>query len=159
MDFLTTDLCDEFSDDLQVATPMFKSYGGKSKFFGEIQTIKVFEDNSLVRDVLGENGEGKVLVVDGGGSLRCALLGDQLGELAVKNSWQGVIIYGCMRDSVAINALDLGVRAIDTHPLKSVKKGVGDHQLPVTFAGVTFRPGEYVYVDEDGIMTAQKPLF
>lgn len=159
MDFLTTDLCDEFSDDLQVASPMFKSYGGKSKFFGEIQTIKVFEDNSLVRDVLGENGEGKVLVVDGGGSLRCALLGDQLGELAVKNSWQGVIIYGCMRDSVAINALDLGVRAIDTHPLKSVKKGVGDHQLPVTFAGVTFRPGEYVYVDEDGIITAQKPLF
>lgn len=159
MDFLTTDLCDEFSDDLQVASPMFKSYGGKSKFFGEIQTIKVFEDNSLVRDVLGENGDGKVLVVDGGGSLRCALLGDQLGELAVKNGWQGVIIYGCMRDSVAINALDLGVRAIDTHPLKSVKKGVGDHQLPVTFAGVTLRPGEYVYVDEDGIITAQKPLF
>ncbi|WP_022654614.1 ribonuclease E activity regulator RraA [Aquaspirillum serpens] len=158
MDFLTTDLCDEYSDTLQVATPMFQSYGGHTRFCGEIQTVKVFEDNSLVREALAQPGHGKVLVVDGGGSLRCALVGDQIGELAVKNGWAGIIVYGCIRDSVAINALPIGVRALNTHPLKSVKKGAGDHQLVLTFAGVTFRPGQIVYVDEDGVIVSPKPL-
>lgn len=156
--FLTTDLCDEFSNQLQIATPMFQAYGGSARFSGIIHTLKVFEDNSLVREVLSQNGQGRVLVVDGGGSLRCALLGDQIAELAVKNEWAGVVIYGCIRDSEAINALPIGVRALNTHPLKSVKKGVGDDNIPVTFAGVTFRPNDYIYVDPDGIITSTTPL-
>jgi RraA family protein len=99
--FLTTDLCDAHEDRLQVAEPLFQRYGGTPRFAGQIVTLKLFEDNSLVREALGEDGHGKVLVVDGGGSLRCALLGDQLGELAVKNGWAGVLVYGCIRDSVA----------------------------------------------------------
>lgn len=156
--FLTTDLCDAHSDQLQIAQPIFQAYGGVRRFHGVMRTLKVFEDNSLVREALAQPGSGQVLVVDGGGSLRCALLGDQIAELAVKNHWAGIVIYGCIRDSEAINGLPLGVRALNTHPLKSIKKGVGDDHLPVTFAGVTFRPDEYIYVDSDGIIVSAKPL-
>lgn len=157
MDFQTADLSDAH-DDARVATPMFKRYGGAARFAGEIVTLKLHEDNSVVREAFSEPGAGKVLVVDGGGSLRCALVGDQLAELAVKNGWAGAIVYGCIRDSVAIGGLPLGVRALDTHPKKSVKKGVGDKNVPVTFAGVTFVPGEFAYVDEDGILVSAKSL-
>ena len=111
MSFLTTDLYDANEGKVAVLQPMLKSYGGKPRFAGQIVTLKLYEDNTLVREVLGEAGAGKVLVVDGGGSLRCALLGDQIAELAVKNQWEGVVIYGCIRDSVAIAALPLGVRS------------------------------------------------
>ncbi|MBV5277330.1 ribonuclease E activity regulator RraA, partial [bacterium] len=117
---------------------------------GQIVTLKLFEDNSLVRVAFAEEGKGKVLVIDGGGSLRCALVGDQLAILAQKNGWEGVMVYGCIRDSVDINQTDIGVRALNTHPLKSVKKGVGERDLAVTFGGVTFSPGEWLYADEDG---------
>ncbi|MFO0692227.1 MAG: ribonuclease E activity regulator RraA [Polyangiales bacterium] len=157
MAFQTADLSDAH-DDVRVASPMFKRYGGAPRFAGEIVTLKLHEDNSLVREAFSEAGAGKVLVVDGGGSLRCALVGDQLAELAVKNGWAGAIVYGCIRDSVAIDGLPLGVRALDTHPKKSVKKGAGDKNVPVTFAGVTFVPGEFVYVDEDGILVSAKSL-
>lgn len=158
MDFKTTDLCDEFSDRLQVAEPIFGDYGGAVMFSGSIVTLKVFEDNSLVRTVLEEPGGGRVLVVDGGGSMRCALVGDQLAELAEENDWAGVIVNGCIRDSAAITEIPIGVKAVGVHPLKSVKRGVGERDIPVRFAGVIFHPGYYVYADEDGLLVSEKPL-
>jgi regulator of ribonuclease activity A len=159
----TTDLLDNNEDlirqaQLRIIAPMFQRYGGKTSFAGKVVTLKLFEDNSLVRTLLGEPGAGKVLVVDGGGSLRCALLGDQLAELAVKNGWEGLVVYGCIRDSAAINALPLGVRALDTHPLKTVKKNIGERDIPVTFGGVTIKPGEWLCADEDGIIVSTTPL-
>jgi regulator of ribonuclease activity A len=162
MSVQTADLCDQYEAELgttvRVVAPMFRSYGGHPAFAGQIVTLKLFEDNSLVREALGEDGRGKVLVVDGGGSLRCALVGDQLAVLARKNGWEGIVVYGCIRDSAAIGEIDLGVRALATHPQKSIKKGVGDRNLAVTFGGVTFRPGEWLYADLDGVMVAGRPL-
>ena len=162
MEFSTADLCDTFDGqpetDLRVADPLLNAFGGRPRFAGQIVTLKIFEDNSLVRTALGEPGKGKVLVVDGGGSLRCALLGDQLGDLAVRNGWEGIVINGCIRDSAVIDAQDLGVRALDTHPRKSVKRGVGERDLAVSFAGIVFRPGEWLYADDDGLLVSAKPL-
>ncbi|MBK8509663.1 MAG: ribonuclease E activity regulator RraA [Candidatus Competibacter sp.] len=159
MDFKTTDLCDEFSDRLQIAEPLFGDYGGETMFYGAIATLKVFEDNSLVRTALEEPGKGRVLVVDGGASMRCALLGDQLADLAEENDWAGVVVNGCIRDSAAIAEIDIGVKALAVHPLKSVKRGVGERDVPVRFAGVQFVPGHYIYADEDGLIVSEKPLF
>jgi regulator of ribonuclease activity A len=160
---LTTDLLDANdalieNEQLRVLSPMFRCYGGNTAFAGEIVTLKLFEDNSLVRALLAEPGTGKVLVVDGGGSLRCALLGDQLAALAVKNGWEGVVVYGCIRDSAAIRTMPLGVRALNTHPLKTVKKNVGERDVPVTFGGVTLKPGEWLCADEDGVIVSSTPL-
>ncbi len=162
MSFTTPDLCDAneaaIGHTLRVVAPMFKAYGGRARFCGRIHTLKIFEDNSLVREALGQPGQGKVLVVDGGGSLRCALVGDQLAVLAQKNGWEGIVVYGCIRDSAEINRTNLGVRALDTHPQKSIKKGVGDQNIDVTFGGVTFKPEEWIYVDEDGVVVSTTPL-
>jgi regulator of ribonuclease activity A len=154
----TTDLCDNYPDKVRIAEPGFSDFGGLTGFYGKIQTIKCFEDNSFVRKALEQNGEGKVLVVDGGGSMRCALLGDMLGELAVKNKWKGIIIYGCIRDSAAMEHLELGVKALDTMPLKSNKRNEGQENIPVRFSGVDFIPGEFVYCDEDGIIVSKEEL-
>lgn len=162
MTFKTPDLCDEFEAELgktvRIVAPMFQRYGHRSSFSGEIVTLKIFEDNSLVREAFAENGQGKVLVIDGGGSLRCALVGDQLAILAQKNGWEGVVVYGCIRDSGDINGIDIGVRALNTHPQKSIKKGVGDRDIAVTFGGVTFNPDEYLYADEDGVLVSSRRL-
>jgi len=162
MSFKTPDLCDEFEGEigksLRIVAPMFQRYGARTAFCGEIVTLKIFEDNSLVRTAFAENGKGKVLVIDGGGSLRCALVGDQLAILAQKNGWEGVVVYGCIRDSGDINGIDIGVRALNTHPQKSIKKNVGDRDIAVTFGGVTFNPGEWLYADEDGVLVSSRPL-
>ena len=158
MSFLTTDLYDAHEGRVAVLEPMLKSYGGKPRFSGQIMTLKLYEDNTLVREMLAEPGAGKVLVVDGGGSKRCALLGDQIAELAVKNQWEGVVIYGCIRDSVAIAALPLGVRALDTNPKKSVKRNEGTRDLVLNFAGVDFTPGHWLYADEDGVLLSPVAL-
>ena len=121
-------------------------------------TVKCFEDNSRVKELLATPGDGRVLVVDGGGSLRCALLGDMIAESAVNQGWAGVIVYGCIRDVDAIAELELGVQALASIPLKSVRKGVGEVDVPVTFGGITFRPGEYVYADNNGVITAPHAL-
>lgn len=158
MVFKTTDLCDAHDGKLRVLTPMFRSYGANIAFSGQIATVKVHEDNALVRQALSQDGRGKVLVVDGGGSMRCALVGDQLAELAHRNGWQGIVVYGCIRDSAAINRISIGVRALNANPLKSLKKGAGDSNVPVTFGGVTFTPGHYLYADEDGIVVSESAL-
>ena len=158
MDFLTADLCDANEDKVRVVEPMFSSFGGRAAFSGRIATLKLFEDNSLVRKALQSPGEGRVLVIDGGGSLRRALVGDQLAAIAVTNGWSGIVVYGCIRDSRAIGEMDIGMFAIDTHPMKTVKHNVGDADLPVTFGGVTFTPGEWLYADEDGVIVSATEL-
>ena len=158
MEFQTADLCDENMDTIRVADPLFRSFGEKKCFGGRIHTVKVHEDNVFVKEILATQGSGKVLVVDGGGSLRCALVGDIIAQSAANNGWEGVIVYGCIRDSGVIESIDIGIKALATHPLKSIKHGRGDKQLPVTFAGVTFTPDEYVYADTDGIILSKTPL-
>ena len=158
MNIQTADLCDTHEDGLAVVAPMFASYGGRPSFGGPISTLKIFEDNSFVRKALESAGRGRVLVIDGGASMRCALVGDQLAELAVKNGWAGIIVYGCIRDSKAIGEMDLGVFALGTHPRKTVKRNVGEVDVPVSFGSVTFQPGHYVYADEDGVVVSAQPL-
>ena len=162
MSFTTPDLCDAneaaIGHTLRVVTPMFKAYGGRARFCGRIHTLKIFEDNSLVREALGQPGQGKVLVVDGGGSLRCALVGDQLAVLAQKNGWEGIVVYGCIRDVDVIAQTDLGVQALASHPMKTDKRGIGDLNVAVTFGGITFRPGEFVYADNNGIIVSPQAL-
>ena len=158
MSHATTDLSDAHPDAIQVAEPMFRDFGGQRAFHGAIATVKLFEDNALVRSILETPGAGRVLVVDGGGSMRCALLGDQLAELAVRNGWAGVVVHGCIRDSEAIAQLPLGVKALATHPLKSIKRGEGQREIPVRFAGVHFRPGAWLYADDDGLIVSEQPL-
>lgn len=163
-DFVTCDLLDDYpSKDLQVMTPcldgkFFKSYGARQSFAGQIVTVKCFEDNSRVKELLSTDGTGKVLVVDGGASMRCALMGDLIAESAVKNHWNGVVIYGCVRDVDAIAQLDLGVHALAAIPQKSTRKGVGEVDLTLQFGGVIIRSGDYIYVDNNGMVLSREAL-
>ncbi|GAA5180200.1 ribonuclease E activity regulator RraA [Niveibacterium umoris] len=163
MTFQTTDLCDAnegllAEGRLRVLEPHFRHFGGRQRFSGPISTLKLFEDNSFVRKQLEQPGYGRVLVVDGGGSLRCALLGDQLAEMAVRNAWGGVLVYGCVRDTAAIGTLDLGVMALAPHPQKSLKRNVGEIDVTIAFGGVRLHPGEWLYADEDGVLVSETPL-
>jgi regulator of ribonuclease activity A len=155
----TADIYDEYGDQVQVLTPMFTDYGKKRVFSGPVSTLKVHEDNTLVREALEEEGKGRVLVVDGGGSLRCALVGDMLAKLGVENGWEGIIVYGCIRDSAVISNMDIGVKALNTNPRKSVKKGIGERDIEIEIANTCFRAGAYVYADEDGVLLANEKLF
>lgn len=158
MENLTPDLCDEYPDLVELVEPLFSSFGGRIAFGGEIVTVKCFEDNSLVKEELAKPGVGKVLVVDGGASMRRALMGDMIAEGAVKNGWEGVVIYGCIRDVDVIMEMDLGVQAINTIPMKTDKRGEGQLNIPVTFGGVTFKPGAYVYADNNGVIISPQAL-
>lgn len=152
-----TDLCDSHPD-VRIVEPLFRDFGGNTAFHGAIATLKVFEDNSLVREALEQPGFHRVLVVDGGASLRCALLGGQLATLAERNGWSGVIVNGAVRDTRELAAARVGIKALAPHPKKSNKQGKGERDVPVTFGGVTFSPGDHVYADEDGIIVSEKPL-
>jgi len=166
MNFKTADICDELCDNspnnqcdfAQVTGNSFISYGGKSRFYGEIVTLKLFEDNQLVRDQVNSEGTGKVLVIDGGASMRRALLGDMLASKALQNGWNGILINGCIRDSVDMATMPIGVMALGTHPHKTEKKGVGEVNVSVSFAGLNFEPADFIYIDEDGIVLSEKPL-
>jgi regulator of ribonuclease activity A len=158
VDFRTADLCDAHEGGIRVCDPLFRDFGGRRRFAGPAAVLKCFEDNSLVKAALDEPGEGRVLVVDAGGSLRCAMLGDLLAATAVANGWCGVVVHGCIRDSAEIAGMPLGVKALGTHPRRSEKRGEGQRDVPVTFAGVTFRRGDWVYCDEDGVVVASGPL-
>ncbi len=158
MKYVTPDLCDAYPDLVRVVEPMFQNLGGRDSFGGQIVTVKCFEDNSVVKEQVGKDGKGKVLVVDGGGSMRAALLGDMLAEQAAKNGWEGILVYGCIRDVDVIMETSLGVQALGTHPKKTDKRGIGDLNVPVTFGGVTFVPGEYLYADNNGVIVSAEPL-
>jgi regulator of ribonuclease activity A len=156
--FATADLCDAHPEQVRVADAVFRDYGGLQRFAGSIDTLQVFEDNKLIAEALGTPGHSRVLVVDGGGSLRTALVGGRLAAMAHTNGWAGVVLNGCIRDSVEIREIDIGVRALATSPLRGGKKGTGNRGVKVTFAGLTFTPGQYLYADEDGIIVADRSL-
>jgi regulator of ribonuclease activity A len=158
MSFSTCDLCDEFPDRVRVVEMALGDFGARTQFSGRIVTIKCHEDNSLVRELVAQPGKGNVLVIDGGGSLRRALLGDMLAEKAVTNGWEGIVIHGAVRDVEVMKGMDIGIRALGTTPLKTDKKGIGERDLAVRFGGVDFVPGEYLYADENGIITSTTAL-
>ncbi|EKX32355.1 hypothetical protein GUITHDRAFT_98616 [Guillardia theta CCMP2712] len=167
--FATADICDSYGLDVskissdhgvKVIDPSlnFKNFGGQSEFCGSIVTIKAYESNPLVRATLQEDGNGRVLVVDAGGSTRCAMLGGNLAEIGEKNGWAGIVVYGCIRDSKEISNICIGVKALNTHPVKSHKDEKGVRDVPLHFGGVTIRPGDYMYSDSDGILIMPGPV-
>ena len=156
--FSTADLCDEHGDMVQVADPIFRDFGGAISFSGPITTVKVFDDNTSVRALLETPGAGRVLVVDNDGSLRCALVGDRLAQLACDNGWAGIVVNGCVRDSVALASLPIGVKALATVPRRSEKNAAGQVDVPVIFAGLSFEPGLVLYADADGVILAARRL-
>lgn len=163
MSFATTDLCDAneaalASGALRVLEPVFHHFGGLTRFAGPAATLKIFEDNTLVRSRLEEDGAGRVLVVDGGGSHRCALVGGNLGQLAEQNNWAGIIVYGCVRDSEELAECETGVMALAVHPRKSDKRGVGQSEITVDLLGTRVAPGHWVYADADGVLVSDTKL-
>ncbi|MDG0969408.1 MAG: ribonuclease E activity regulator RraA [Porticoccaceae bacterium] len=154
----TPDLCDTYPNIVRVLAPLFKNFGGLEQFSGPVVTVKCFEDNSLVKEILGTPGYGRILVVDAGGSMRRACLGDLLAQQALDNDWRGVIMYGCVRDADEIKTINVGIQALGTHPMKTEKKGIGEQGLTVTFAGVTISPGDYVYADNNGVLVSSTEL-
>lgn len=147
----TADLLDEHGDRARVCLIQFRTFGAAA-FTGPAATVRCLEDNVLVRQAASSAGEGRVLVVDGGGSLRCALLGDNIAALALENGWAGVVLNGCVRDSAALDRLGLGIKALGTNPRPSAKRGEGERDVPVSFGEATFEPGDLVYADEDGVI-------
>lgn len=154
----TPDLCDAHPERVRVLEPMLRNFGGHSAFGGRVSTVKCYEDNSFVKQRLGEPGAGRVLVVDGGGSMRRALMGGDVAAMAVDNDWAGVILYGCIRDVEEIRELALGVQALGTIPLKTRKRNIGELDVSLTFGGVTFHVGDWVYADDNGVIAADGEL-
>ena len=159
-DIRTADIFDAHEDagNARSCETQFRQFGGHAEMAGPVRTVKCYEDNTLVKKTLSEPGNGAVLVVDGGGSLRSALLGDMIGEMAVKNGWNGVLIWGAVRDTLALKELDISIKAIGTNPRRSRKDGAGQVGVSVTFGGVTFTPGAWVYSDDDGVLVADSEL-
>jgi regulator of ribonuclease activity A len=158
MIFKTADLCDEYAAELQIVAPVFRHFGGRVCFAGPASTVKCFEDNSRVKEAVGEPGNGRVLVVDAGGSTRCAVLGDLLAKQAADNGWAGAVIYGCVRDSADLAGFPLGVIALASMPLRSERKGEGQRDVPIQVPGARVQPGDWVYVDTDGMVVAGRKL-
>ena len=155
MTLSTCDISDKLHPNVQYLEPVYKCFGLKKSFSGHIVTVKCFEDNSLVEEALNSNGKGSVLVVDAGGSRECAILGDKRASDAIRNEWEGSIVYGVIRDSAAINTMPIGIIALGIFPLKSVKKGIGKRNLNVSFSNVKFTPDQYIYADEDGVIVTE----
>lgn len=158
-----TDLCDLHEDkliygSLRVLTPVFRSFGKRAAFAGPASTLKVFEDNGLVRAALEEQGAGRVLVIDGGGLLRCALVGGNLGKLAEENGWEGILVNGCVRDTRELAECNVGIHALAVHPRKSIKKNAGQREVGVQMPGAYIQSGEWIYADEDGVLVSQDKL-
>ncbi|RJX70530.1 putative 4-hydroxy-4-methyl-2-oxoglutarate aldolase [Vibrio sinensis] len=155
---ITPDICDQFERQITHFVLPLRSFGGKSAFWGEIVTVRCFHDNSKVREMLGQNGKGKVLFVDGNGSCQRALLGDQLALLAIENHWEGIIVNGAVRDVAAIAKMDLGVQALGTCPLKTEKRGVGEIDVALTIHSQMVQPGDYIYADWNGVLISDELL-
>jgi regulator of ribonuclease activity A len=158
MDYSTSDLCDAFPDVIDVLEPMFINFGGLHSFGGSIKTVKCFENNELIRDILSQDGNGQVLLIDGGGSTRRALIDIELAELAVENNWQGIIVYGAVRHVDELEDIELGIQAIASIPVAADSEGAGEDEVGVNFAGVSFFDGDYVYADSTGIILSAEEL-
>lgn len=148
----TADLVDQYGAELRVCDAQFRQFGGRRLFAGRVRTVSCHEDNALLRDLVQTPGAGTVLVVDGGGSLRTALVGDMIAGYAARNGWTGLVVHGAVRDSAALAGIDLGIQALGTNPRKSAKAGLGAIDVPVTFGGITFQPGDVLHADDDGIV-------
>ena len=157
MTFTTADLVDAH-EELQSCDLQFRSFGKRQRFSGAISTVRCRHDNALVKRVLSQPGAGRVLVIDGDGSMHCALVGDVIAGMAVANGWAGIVVRGAIRDSAAMAMLHLGIKALGTNPRKSAKAGEGEIDVPVEFGGVVFTPGNYLYADEDGIVVSARAL-
>ena len=158
MEIICADLWDEHADSLTLLNTEFKHFGQKDNFAGQIMTLKIYEDNTFVRKLLSEDGTGKVLVVDGGGSRRCALVGDRIAQLAMDMNWEGVIVYGCIRDSKVIDTMDVGIKAVGTCPVKSIKRNVGIAGEDLIIDGCKIRQNDYIYADRDGVLLSEEKL-
>jgi regulator of ribonuclease activity A len=152
MEFTTCDLYDKFEGVARVPKLLFKDFGARKRFCGEIATVKCYEDNSRVKELCSKPGNGRVLIVDGGGSIRCALLGDLIAKAAVQNAWAGVVVYGCIRDRNALASMDIGIKALGSVPAKSVRRGEGQVDVPLDFGGICWASGDVLFADEDGIL-------
>ena len=155
---LLPDLCDQFPEEIAVFEAQFNHYGQHQVFFGQAVTVKCFEDNSVVKQLVNTPGNGQVIVVDGGGSMRRALLGDMLAEAAVDNGWAGLVINGCIRDVTTINTLTIGVKALGTTPIKTDKRNIGDQDIKIRFAGVDVNSGDWIYADQNGVLVSKTKL-
>lgn len=158
MNFDTSVLCDFYPEDINVVEPIFTNFGGVSVFSGQVVTVKCFEDNGLLYEVLQNDGTGKVLVVDGGGSTRRALLDGELVDIAIQNSWQGIIIYGAVRQVDYLADVEIGIQAIAAIPVGAEDQGIGETDIKVNFAGVTFFSGDFIYADNTGIILCEIAL-
>ncbi|WP_427791260.1 ribonuclease E activity regulator RraA [Brevundimonas diminuta] len=158
MTFATADLCDAHPDTVKVCQTAFRSFGKIAAFHGPVRTLSVLDDNALVRQTLERPGHGAVLVVNGGGSLKRALVGDNLARLAIDNGWAGIVVHGAIRDSGVINTMNVGVKAVGTIPLRADREAIGEIDIPTSFGGVIFTPGEWLYADEDGLIVSPRPL-
>ena len=154
----TSELCDLYAEQVDVVEPIFSSFGGVSNFYGKVTTVKCFESNGLIAEVLEENGEGRVLVVDGGGAVRRGLIDAELAQLAVDNGWEGIIVYGAVRQIQQLENLAIGIHALAPIPVSADESSAGESDIPVNFGGVTFFPEDYIYADLTGIILSQEPL-
>ncbi|MBY5992018.1 putative 4-hydroxy-4-methyl-2-oxoglutarate aldolase [Ferrimonas balearica] len=155
---LLPDLCDRYPDRVRLLPPIFRQYGGKRLFYGPVVTLRCPEDNSLVREWVAKPGEGRVLVIDGGGLARRALLGDLLAQKAVDNGWSGILVFGCLRDVTTLATLDLGIQALGAVPMKTDKRGLGEQDVVVEVQGVRIHPGDHLYADDNGVLVSAEPL-
>jgi regulator of ribonuclease activity A len=158
MEYNTSALCDIYLDQVDVVEPMFSNFGGSASFAGQITTVKCFEDNGLIRSILEEDGDGRVLLIDGGGSLRKALIDAELAALAEENEWEGIVVYGCVREVDDLEDMSLGIQAMASIPVGATSQGIGEIDVPVNFGGVTFLPEDYLYADNTGVILSQEPL-
>lgn len=154
----TSELCDLYAEQVDVVEPIFSSFGGVSNFYGKVTTVKCFESNGLIAEVLEENGEGRVLVIDGGGAVRRGLIDAELAQLAVDNGWEGIIVYGAVRQIQQLENLDIGIHALAPIPVSADESSAGESDIPANFGGVTFFPEDYIYADLTGIILSQEPL-
>lgn len=154
----TSELCDLYAEQVDVVEPIFSSFGGVSHFYGKVTTVKCFESNGLIAEVLEGNGEGRVLVIDGGGAVRRGLIDAELAQLAVDNGWEGIIVYGAVRQIQQLENLDIGIHALAPIPVSADESSAGESDIPVNFGGVTFFPEDYIYADLTGIILSQEPL-
>ncbi|AZZ96714.1 ribonuclease E activity regulator RraA [Pseudoalteromonas sp. R3] len=158
MDYSTSDLCDHFADAVDVLEPMFINFGGQSAFSGRIKTLKCFENNELINQTLQQDGTGQILLIDGGGSTRRALIDIELAELAIENNWQGIIVYGAVRHVEELEECDIGIQAIASIPVAADSHGSGEQGIPVNFAGVSFYDDDFLYADATGIIISAEEL-
>ena len=154
----TSELCDLYADQVDVVEPIFSSFGGVNTFYGKVTTIKCFENNGLIAEVLEENGKGRVLVVDGGGAVRRGLIDAELAQLAADNGWEGIVVYGAVRQIQQLENINLGIHALAPIPVSADESNIGESDIPVNFGGVTFFPEDYIYADLTGIILSQEPL-